>query len=47
MFGRVMGPALPRPRGDGLTLGEAEDDRGIEGVSSPESVYYSGWWEGI
>jgi hypothetical protein len=47
VFGSMTGPALPWLHGDDLTLREAEDDRGIEGVSSPKSVYYSGRWEGI
>lgn len=30
-----------------LSLGQAEDDRGIEGVTGPQSIYHPGWWESV
>lgn len=44
--GQGRGPS-PVPPAEVLTLGQAEDDGGVESVSRPQSVDHPGWWESI
>lgn len=45
--GRPGAGLSPAPPAGALTLGQAEYDRGIEGVSGPQGVHHPGWREGI
>lgn len=53
--GQTAGSAWPSgqagsslvPPAEVLTLGQAEDDRGVESVSSPQSIHHPGWRESI
>lgn len=46
VFGTGAGPS-PVPPAGVLTLGQAEDDRRVEGVSGPQSVHHAGRWESV
>lgn len=46
VFWARLGPS-PAPPAEVLTLGQAEDDGGIEGVSRPQRIHHPGWRESI
>ena len=46
VFRAGAGPS-PGPPAGVLTLGQAEDDGRVEGVSGPQSVHHLGRWESV